>query len=233
MKFKIKLDNFEGPLDLLLHLIEEEEMDIYQINISKIIENYLGLINQAKESNINIKLEFLIMASELLDIKFHRLLNKKSKEKEEELLQEKLRIYKKYKEIANDLYTMQNEYYISYKKDGKAIENHDNDSYDFSNITPNRLFQYYNEIIQNNNEKSKRMIINTKENFTIEDGKRYLFKKLNINSKIDVKDLLNKKDSKIKIISIFLAILDYYKDDTIDIKDENQHIYVCYKGRVV
>lgn len=105
-KYAIKLDNFEGPLDLLCHLIDKNKMDIYDIQISEITDQYLEYIHQAEEMNLEIASEFLIMASTLLYIKSKGLLPKQE-EPEEELTQEQLiaRIieYKKYKEVTNKL----------------------------------------------------------------------------------------------------------------------------------
>ena len=65
----VKIDNFEGPLDLLIHLIEKKQMKITEINISQIIDDYLNYIKQQKEENLKIKVEFLIMATDLIEIK--------------------------------------------------------------------------------------------------------------------------------------------------------------------
>lgn len=105
-KYAIKLENFEGPLDLLCHLIDKNKMDIYDIKISEIADQYIEYINKAEEMNLEITSEFLVMASALLYIKSKGLLPKQV-EDEEELTEEQLiaRIieYKKYKEITKHL----------------------------------------------------------------------------------------------------------------------------------
>ncbi len=105
-KYAIKIENFEGPLDLLLALIDKNKMDIYDIKISEIADQYIEFINQAEEMNLEVTSEFLIMASTLLYIKSKGLLPKQV-EDEEELTEEQLiaRIieYKKYKEITSKL----------------------------------------------------------------------------------------------------------------------------------
>ncbi len=105
-KYAIKIENFEGPLDLLLALIDKNKMDIYDIKISEIADQYIEYINRAEEMNLEITSEFLIMASTLLYIKSKGLLPKQVDE-EEELTEEELiaRIieYKKYKEITSKL----------------------------------------------------------------------------------------------------------------------------------
>lgn len=105
-KYAIKLENFEGPLDLLLTLIDKNKMDIYNIKISEIADQYIEFINKAEEMNLEVTSEFVIMASTLLYIKSKGLLPKQV-EDEEELTEEQLiaRIieYKRYKEITSKL----------------------------------------------------------------------------------------------------------------------------------
>ena len=101
--YSIKLENFEGPLDLLCHLIDKNKMDIYDINISEIADQYIDYINQMEKMNLDITSEFLVMSSTLLYLKSKHLLPKVENE-EEEITEEELirRIieYKKYKDIT-------------------------------------------------------------------------------------------------------------------------------------
>lgn len=105
-KYEIKIENFEGPLDLLLHLIDKNKMDIYDIKISEITEQYIEYIKRMEEMNLVLTSEFALMASTLLYIKSKKLLPKYDKD-EEELTEEELirRIieYKKYKDITQKL----------------------------------------------------------------------------------------------------------------------------------
>ena len=105
-KYLLKLDNFEGPLDLLCHLVDKNKMDIYKVKISDIADQYIEYINTMQKFNLEIASEFLIMASALLYLKSKSLLPKQV-EDEGELTEEELinRIieYKKYKEICKTL----------------------------------------------------------------------------------------------------------------------------------
>lgn len=105
-KYAIRIENFEGPLDLLLHLIDKNKMDIYDIKISEITEQYIEYINKMEEMNLVVTSEFAIMASTLLYLKSKKLLPKHD-ESDEELTEEELirRIidYKKYKDITKEL----------------------------------------------------------------------------------------------------------------------------------
>ena len=108
-KYVVTIDNFDGPLDLLLHLIKEQDIDIYDIKIEDITKQYLDYIRHMKELNLEIASEYLVMASELIEMKSKMLLPKK-KEKEDddyeedprELLIERLLAYKRYKEVTSE-----------------------------------------------------------------------------------------------------------------------------------
>ncbi len=105
-KYAIKLDNFEGPLDLLCNLIEKNKMSIYDIKLDEITNQYIELINKAQELNLEVASEFLTLASTLLYIKSKKLLPSKQDE-EEEISEDELirRIieYKKYKDVTEKL----------------------------------------------------------------------------------------------------------------------------------
>lgn len=106
-KYAIKIDNFEGPLDLLCTLIEKNKMNIYDINLNEITDQYIEYINKMEKMNLEVTSEFLIMASTLLYLKSKKLLPSKQEE-EEEISEEELikRIieYKKYKDVSEKLY---------------------------------------------------------------------------------------------------------------------------------
>ena len=103
-RYAIKIDNFEGPLDLLCHLIDKNKMDIYDIKINEIADQYIEYLNQMEEMNLDIASEFIIMASTLIYLKSKSLLPKQE-EAEEELTEEELiqRIIEYKKEIKSKL----------------------------------------------------------------------------------------------------------------------------------
>ena len=108
MAIKVKLQAFEGPLDLLLHLIEKNKVDIYDIPIVEITEQYLAYIKQMDREDMNIMSEFLVMAATLIDIKCKMLLPKEINEEGEEEdpraeLVQKLLEYKMFKYMSFEL----------------------------------------------------------------------------------------------------------------------------------
>ena len=112
MNLELHLENFDGPLDLLLHLVKETKVDIYEINMSEIIETYLNYIESLQELNIDIGSEFLIMAASLIHLKSKMLIGKTEEEQEtddefniqsEEDLKNRIIEYEKYKNITKEL----------------------------------------------------------------------------------------------------------------------------------
>ena len=106
MRYEVKINEFEGPLDLLLHLIKQSNIDIYEISLEEITNQYLDYIKQMEKLNLDIASEYLVMASELLEYKSRSLLPKKEIEDDEyeedpkEELIKRLVDYKKYKEVT-------------------------------------------------------------------------------------------------------------------------------------
>ena len=118
-KYAIKLENFEGPLDLLCHLIDKNKMNINDISLSTITDQYIEYINKMEEMNLEVTSEFLIMASTLIYLKSKSLLPKEVDDEEEISEEELLRRiieYKKYKEITKKLRQMYNENSVRFYK---------------------------------------------------------------------------------------------------------------------
>ncbi len=111
-KYSLKLDNFEGPIDLLCHLIDKNKLDIYDIKITDIADQYIDYINNMEIMNLDITSEFLVMASTLAYLKSRQLLPKEEDDEaeltEEELIRRILE-YKKYKEVTNKFKEMYKE----------------------------------------------------------------------------------------------------------------------------
>ena len=108
MEYKFKINEFEGPLDLLLHLIKQSEMDIMDIEIVKLTDQYLDYINNMEKFNLNVASEYLVLASTLTYLKSKALLPKKEEDDEDEEYSEtkeelinRLLEYKRYKEVTN------------------------------------------------------------------------------------------------------------------------------------
>lgn len=220
MEIKLKLDNFEGPMDLLLHLIEKQEMEIYKINISELIDDYLKYLEEVKNSRLEIKVEFLLMASELLEIKALSILNKREKKDKEVNLEQRIYEYKIFKELSEKIREMENEYNISFMKNGKSIEKPESNEIDLSELNVNKIFETYKNIFFKQEEP--KLIINYDNKYTIEKSIEEIEKILKMSNKIEFSKLLGDNYSRIRIVTIFLAILELYRKSTINIFQESE-----------
>jgi len=225
---KIKTENFEGPLDLLIHLIEKKKMDINAINISQIIDDYLSYIHSQKELNLKIKVEFLIMATDLIEIKAYSVLNRDKKIEKIENLEKKIIEYRLFKEISELFSKYENPYNISYTRIGmKSIENEI--EYDISSLTLDNLFKSLKNLINSNkkNKPEEQMLLNLeKDTYSTEDAYKEISEIITSNNEIEFNRLLKNKFSKVRIVTLFLCILDMFKNGEIDIIVENDTFFI-------
>ena len=225
---QIKIENFEGPLDLLIHLIEKKKMDINAINISQIIDDYLNYIHSQKELNLKIKVEFLIMATDLIEIKAYSVLNRDKKIEKIEDLEKKIIEYRLFKEISELFSKYENQYNIPYTRTGtKSIENEI--EYDISSLTLDNLFKSLKNLINSNkkNKPEEQMLLNLEEDtYSTEDAYKEIFEIITANNEIEFNRLLKNKFSKVRIVTLFLCILDMFKNGEIDIIVENDTFFI-------
>lgn len=231
---QIKIENFEGPLDLLIHLIEKKKMDINSINISQIIDDYLNYIHAQKELNLKIKVEFLIMATDLIEIKAYSILNRDNKKFEKiENLEKKIIEYQLFKEISELFSKYENEYNIPYQR--SKIENMDNSEkiieYDISSLNLDNLFKSLKNLINAKITKKdgseERMILNLEDdNYSTEEAHNEISEIIKKNQKVEFNHLLKNKFSKSRIVTLFLCILDMFKNGEIDIIVEKNIFFI-------
>ena len=224
MAIQIKLENFEGPLDLLIHLIDKNQMSITEIDISKIIEDYLSYISEAQELNLKIKVEFLVMATELIEIKEYSILDKGKKEEKEEDLEKRIIEYKMFKEISEKMSECENEYNISYKKSGNQEIIPSEIEYDLSALSVNNLFSYFKELLKEEVKESIR--IELEEEYSIDEAYTEVYEFINTGKRVNFNMLLKNKYTRLRIVSLFLCVLEMFKDGVIDIQFEEKEFYV-------
>ena len=220
MELNFKLDNFEGPLELLLHLVESKEMSIYEISISKIIDEYLILISNLTENNVQIKVEFLVMAAELLEIKALSILNYKKKIEREKSLEQELIDYKVIKYLANDLQGMENELNISFKREGIPVKLDDYREIDLSKLSLKSVFETYYEVMKESKDKEV-MEIDIEEVFSMNDEMKEIEKTLKDNKEITYKSIFENAKSKLHLVYMFLAILELYREKIVELAEDS------------
>lgn len=218
---QVKIDNFEGPLDLLIHLIEKNQMNIAEINISKIIDEYLEYLHEQENENLKIKVEFLVMATELLEIKTYSILNKEKKLEKIESLERRIKEYKIFKEISELFSKYEKEYNISYSRTGSQSVTEAVIEYDISSLTMENLFKSFKQLLKNNGKKEEKLSLNLEEEFSINDAYneiKLILENKNIQENgIKFNELLKNNFTKSRIVTMFLCVLDMFKNGNIDI----------------
>ena len=227
---QIKIENFEGPLDLLLHLIEKKKMDINSINVSQIIDDYLNYIHAQKELNLKIKVEFLIMATDLIEIKAYSILNRDKKFEKIENLEKKIIEYQLFKEISELFSKYENEYNVPYTRTGTESIGSEIE-YDISSLNLNNLFKSLKNLINSKmikkNNFEERMILNLEDdNYSTEEAHNEISEIIKEDRKVEFNHLLKNKFSKSRIVTLFLCILDMFKNGEIDIIVEEKNFFI-------
>ena len=214
-KYSIKTNNFEGPLDLLCHLIDKNKMDIYDINISQITDQYIDYLNNMEKMNLDVTSEFLVMASTLLYLKSKHLLPK-TQDDEEEISEEELirRIieYKKYKEITKKLKENYLEYSKRYFKMQEEIElPKQKIESDFDKDT---IPDIYRKLIEKNKDKINENASNIEkiaivETYSVGNTVKEMYKALIKYKKFTFNKLFSpKKRNKKEVVTAFSGLLE-------------------------
>ena len=222
---QVKIDNFEGPMDLLLHLIEKKQMKISEINISQIIDDYLEYINKHKEENLKIKIDFLIMATDLIEIKAYSILNQEKKLERMEDLEKRIIEYKIFKEISELFSEHEREYNIPYKKSGSQNIQEVSFEYDMSMLTLDNLLNNFKNLIKSEDRKPK-MVLNLEEEYSSEEAFSEIQEIMENEAEIEFNSLLKNKFTKSRIVVLFLCVLELFKSGEIDIIPMENNFYI-------
>lgn len=236
-ELNIKLENFEGPLDLLLHLIKTMEIDIYDIPISDITEQYMTYIHTMKEFDLEVAGEFIVMAATLMSIKSKMLLPQEMVEVDEdseyetsdprEELVQQLLDYKKFKYAATllkDKEAFRDDYYF---KEAMNLSEYEqlNKPLEPNEVTTIDLFLAFHEVL--NRQKDAKPVETSiqLEEYTINDRMDYVYAKVynvKISEGIEF-DNLFETFTRHEIIMTFLAILELIKNHDIIVKQSTRH----------
>ncbi|MBR2704635.1 MAG: segregation/condensation protein A [Clostridia bacterium] len=229
--YSIKSNDFEGPLDLLCHLIDKNKMDICDINISDITDQYIAYLNKMEELNLEIASEFVIMASTLLYLKSKTLLPSlhDDDEAEEELTEEELlrRIieYKKYKEISSTLGEMYNNNYKIFFKDEEKIK-FDKKQLDENDIDYMLLYDAYRNVIDMNKTRLNKNAKNIKkiaitDNYTVSSKVKEMYRELIRNKKFVFNNLYSQKEcNKEEVVTAFTGLLEMSRRSKVQTSQE-------------
>lgn len=226
MIYNFSINDFEGPLDLLLHLIKEQKLEIKDINVESITNQYLNFINKMKEESIDVASEYLVMASELVHLKSKMLVNIDDNEEDEyeinslEDLQEKLLEYERIKEITSKFKDLELNRQEVYTKLPSNLDEYKKDIPLDSNITLEDLINAFETFLDR--EKLKKPINTriTKKELSVDDRIKGIRKIFDTRKKINFTELFDILE-KPYIIVTFLSILEMSKNNEISIKQED------------
>ena len=248
MQLEFKLQVFEGPLDLLLHLLEKNKVSIYDIPIVEITNQYMEYIRQMQQNDLNVMSEFMVMAATLLDIKSKMLLPAQETEDEEaedpraELVQQLLE-YKLYKSMAFELKDRQvDASHVFYKEptipaEVAAYQPPIDTKELVADLSLNQLNDIFKSVLKRQKDKidpirSKFGEIK-KEEVSLEDKMGYLTEYATSHRFFSFRQLLEKQSSRLEIIVTFLAVLELMKSGTIYISQEKTFDDIKIEAKLV
>ena len=238
MDYKISVNNFEGPFDLLLHLIKQSNIDICDISIVDITNQYLDYINKMEELNLDIASEYLVMAAELIEIKSSILLPKPElsdseyEEDPREKLINKLLDYQQYKEMTSIFKDMESDRKGVFTKEPSDLKDYgvDLEPKLSENITITNLIDAFNKFLDN---RDKFKPLNTKitsKEYSVSKRNTEIRNLIKTKKRIEFSELFD-IFSKEYIVVTFLSILDLTRKQEVELKQDNNFdkIYISEK----
>lgn len=225
-KYVVTIDNFDGPLDLLLHLIKEQDIDIYDIKIEDITKQYLDYIRHMKELNLEIASEYLVMASELIEMKSKMLLPKK-KEKEDddyeedprELLIERLLAYKRYKEVTSEFKDLELTRKMIFTREPDNLNRYVKEDENSEELGVADLIDAFNNLLKRKELDRPIATKITKKELSVTEKVNKIKNILRNKKKINFEDIFE-VSTKEEVIISFLSVLEMVKKDEILLTQE-------------
>ena len=220
MSFEVKLPLFEGPFDLLLFFIQRDELDIHDIPISKVTDDFLGYIHQLEHMNVEVASEFILVAATLMRIKAKMLLPRPVLNEEgveidprEELVRHLLE-YKKYKSVIADLVALESDRLDREKrgnvvKEIRHLSEASNVESELQDIDLYKILKVYQKVLKRYEyEQNKPVHQVVQYPYTISDQKTFILNSLHKKDKLSFEEIIKGKPEKVAVIFNFLAILE-------------------------
>lgn len=237
MNYKIETDKFEGPLDLLLHLIKEKDIDICDIKIEDVTKQYLEYIMRMKDLNLSIASEYLVMASELVEMKSKTLLPRRVVDSEDEyeedpreILIERLLAYKQYKEVTKEFKELELTRKLVFTKQPENLNEYVKEDEKEEELSIRVLLDAFNELLSKKDMQKPITTRITKREISVSEKILKIRDILNEKKRVNFEDLFE-KSTKQEIIISFLSILEMIKQNEIDVKQDRNFnsIMICLK----
>lgn len=238
MDYSVNINVFQGPFDLLFHLIEKKEIDIYDIPIAEITDQYLDYLKQMMQFNMNVASEFIFMAATLIEIKSQMLLPQK--EIEEDPRQElvtKLLEYKMFKDVSEELKKFEDEssFYFSKPREEMVLTSDvKTEQLSLNEINIYELYNVYLSLIKKQNfkiEQEEKFKV-YRENYRVRDCMDELTKKIKKYGKVSLFSTFKEKEtiSKEYVITLFLAVLELSNKQGMKIYQDNTYSDIIIIG---
>jgi segregation and condensation protein A len=239
MDYKITIDNFDGPLDLLLHLIKQSNIDIFDISIEQITKQYLEYIKSMERLNLNVASEYLTMAAELIEMKSSILLpsdkNKDDDEYEEdprEKLINRLLEYKRYKEVTSIFKNLEELRKNIYTKDPSSLSEYiDEETKIVSELTKDDLLEAFSKFLERKQLEKPLNTTITKKEYSVKDRSNEILKLIHTKKRVSFDELFEVMTKEYVVVT-FLSILELAKKQLVIINQENNfaNIFLVQKG---
>lgn len=230
MTYKIKLPVFEGPFDLLLFFIERDELDIYDIPIAEITNDFLDYIQQLETLlNIDVASEFILVASTLMRIKAKMLLPRKELDEEgneidpRQELVERLLEYKRYKEVLDELRELEEKQQAQHERGNlvQELQQMANEALadaELENLSLFRLLKAYEDVLQQFKYRNEQVVHTVVHyNYSIEEQRGFIVNKIKTLGKTQFKEIFSYCENRLHAIFTFLAILELLQQEQITI----------------
>lgn len=230
--YKFIINDFEGPLDLLLHLVHQADVDIYEINLVDLANQYLNFINEMEKLELNVASEYIVMAAELIELKSRALLPRQEKENNEEEIDprqeliDRLLEYKKYKEVTNDFKKLEEERKNYFSKAPSSLKDYVKETHETADVSI--LINAFNALM--NQKKAENIVTKTTtKEYSVTERSREIKNILKFKKKVEFKELfeINSRDY---IIVTFLALLEMVKSNEVTLTQENNFANIYITG---
>lgn len=238
MEYKVTINDFEGPMDLLLHLVKSQNIDIIDLNVEEVTEQYLGYIKEAEELNLDIASEYLTLAAELIEIKSSSLLPKKESLEDEyeedprERLIQRLIEYQKYKEVIPSLKELETERKNYFSKSPNNLkEFQDDTNINYGDLSLDILMDAFQKFLERKQEEKPLNTKITKKEYSISVRSREIKDILKKKKKVNFEELFEIV-TKDYVVVTFLSILSMAKKGELLITQEDNfsNITLSLKG---
>lgn len=239
--FQFTIDDFSGPLDLLLHLVKESKMDIYDVPIEHITKEYVEFIEAMEEKNIDIASEYLVMASELIHLKSKMLLNIKDEEDEadqlefkigtEEELRKRLVEYQRYKDLSEDFRVLESKRGEVLTKIPESLDEYREDVKLNTDTTLEDLLEAFRQFLDRQKYIKPLSTKITKREISVEHRTKEIREIIKKHKTVDFFELFDEL-SREYIVVTFLSVLEMTKNKEVNIRQEENFANIVIEARV-